>query len=804
MKKIVILTGLVLCIYNTIAQQCFSGIPAQSIYSLTSQSQRFGIADFNNDNIKDVYVAETGTSTSKVEILLGTVSGQFTFTTAITHSSFNTVIDAAAEDLDKDGNMDLVVASRSSKILTLFSGNGNGTFTYSTQIATNQFLVDIETGDFNNDTYPDIAAISSGTNLSVYFNNAGTGFNAPVNYSIVATASQIQSADINHDGALDLLTANNTNKSFSVFFGSASGTFSAAVNYTVAANGSPFSITVNDLNNDGHQDVALSCRDNLSIVTYFGNSAGAFAFNSISYQTQNFSPYKIISADVNQDLYADLVVLDDINYNFEVIDGSAGYLYNTIKRYAVEANGRDILCNDIDSDGSLELLILDSQLKIADIANGKPVVAENFLTKTNATGITTADFNNDGRLDFALCHDFSNQVSVMMANAANGYSLAQTYTVGTRPNSVVSDDTDGDSFADLIVSNYNMSKVSVLKGFGNGTFTLSAQYPVQSGPGRLCLANLNNDSNKDVVVTNYFSNSISVLPSNGNGTFGTAINIPVGTNPTDVLSSDFNNDGINDVAISNYTDSSLYVLYSNGNFSFTNQPVLRTGKNPSAIVSNDFNNDGYRDLAVVNTGAKTMYVYFNSVAGFTSSYDSYVIGNSASDITSGDFDQDGSVDIAVSCATPGKVYYFAGSSTGTFTFKTSYQVNYNAKRMLVADFDGNASDDIALCNDLNNNQLSMLYNCGSFTATSIHGLTAAEDLYKVFPNPFNGYLAIEAVRNEVCMVEFYNMLGELVMSWPVSSDQATINTMPLKQGLYILLLKDKSNVVLQKNKLIKR
>ena len=99
----------------------------------------------------------------------------------------------------------------------------------------------------------------------------------------------------------------------------------------------------------------------------------------------------------------------------------------------------------------------------------------------------------------------------------------------------------------------------------------------------------------------------------------------------------------------------------------------------------------------------------------------------------------------------------------------------------------------------------MLYPCGSFTPTSINATYEKEDLYKVFPNPFDAYLNVEtAASNEARTAELYNMLGEMVTSYALSNDQEMISTASLKPGLYILLLKNKQHETVQKSKVIKK
>src|SRR5437016_6541491 len=74
-------------------------------------------------------------------------------------------------------------------------------------------------------------------------------FASAVNYGAGAAPRWIAAADLNHDGKLDLVTANQNSKNVSVFIGNGDGTFAAAVNYAVGD--TPLSVAIADVNGDG-------------------------------------------------------------------------------------------------------------------------------------------------------------------------------------------------------------------------------------------------------------------------------------------------------------------------------------------------------------------------------------------------------------------------------------------------------------------------------------------------------------------------------------------------------------------------
>ena len=102
--------------------------------------------------------------------------------------------------------------------------------------------------------------------------------------------------------------------------------------------------------------------------------------------------------------------------------------------------------------------------------------APTFATKTDYStgnapyGVTSADFNGDGKLDLAVANANDNSVSVLLGNGNGAFGGKTDYPVGNTPYAVTSADFNGDGKADLAVVNSNADTLSVLFGNGDGTF----------------------------------------------------------------------------------------------------------------------------------------------------------------------------------------------------------------------------------------------------------------------------------------------------------------------------------------------
>src|SRR5215467_12602544 len=123
-------------------------------------------------------------------------------------------------------------------------------------------------------------------------------------------------------------------------------------------------------------------------------------------------------------------------------------------------------------DGRLDLLASrgfssDMVLMVGNGTGGFSVLPFAIPTGNFVSGLAVADFNLDGRPDFAVTNFAGGNVSIMLHNGS-GFSSAGTVGAGTNPNSAVTGDFNQDGKPDLAVSNVSSNDVTVLLGNGSG------------------------------------------------------------------------------------------------------------------------------------------------------------------------------------------------------------------------------------------------------------------------------------------------------------------------------------------------
>ncbi|CAF1077798.1 unnamed protein product [Adineta steineri] len=145
---------------------CFGNGSFQNNATYTTGSTPYSVraADFTGDSILDLVVANFGSNS--VSIFIGTGTGEFIAATPATYATTSSSpVDIAIQDLNGDSKMDLAVCNQVGNTITVFLGNGNGTFGQGQDYSsTGQKLQSIIAQDFNKDGKYDLAVTSQNSN----------------------------------------------------------------------------------------------------------------------------------------------------------------------------------------------------------------------------------------------------------------------------------------------------------------------------------------------------------------------------------------------------------------------------------------------------------------------------------------------------------------------------------------------------------------------------------------------------------------------------------------------------------------
>ena len=145
-------------------------------------------------------------------------------------------------------------------------------------------------------------------------------FAEPKRFPAGHAPTALRLADVDDDGALDIVTANTGGGTVSVLPGRGDGRFLPRL--TSATGAHPVDLALADFNDDGALDVATCGRDTGAVSVVFGDGRGRFG-PLVSYPLEP-SLHAVIAADINGDGHPDIIAAQSPTF----ADGALRLLYN--------------------------------------------------------------------------------------------------------------------------------------------------------------------------------------------------------------------------------------------------------------------------------------------------------------------------------------------------------------------------------------------------------------------------------------------------------------------------------------------
>lgn len=343
-----------------------------------------------------------------------------------------------------------------------------------------------------------------------------TKFAAPVTFIADEELFDLCTCDLNADGKPDIAATKVVTGENSIFAmptdimvlqnNSTPGTLTAAsfqkfdktnfpvLNLTFATD----NIVCGDLQGDGYPELVMtragSTRNSIHILrnTTAGVTLNFALVAPLLLDDVHFAT-RLALRDLNRDGKPEIIVTNTFNDIFYVFlnQSAAGTLsFNpTPVKLSIKADGDGVLTTyeadlqDLNGDGLPDIIINQWQTGNLYIMRNQSTGTLSFATpqKIALPGglnrLTSADFNNDGKLDLAITSTLNNQLDVLLNQTATGatsFAFAPSISMitATGPWGLDVGDIDGDGDPDIAVTSRNQTTLNVF--LHNGNFTTPA------------------------------------------------------------------------------------------------------------------------------------------------------------------------------------------------------------------------------------------------------------------------------------------------------------------------------------------
>lgn len=353
----------------------------------------------------------------------------------------------------------------------------------------------ITAADLDQDGDVEIIAVSSGygdDDLIWHKNNGNSTINTTkvdVTGGLGGDRNAVYAADIDQDGDIDLVTAENGDDDVTIFYNTnGRGTSWSSNRIADSARGAT-KIFVGNFGTDGFPDIAVVTEDDDDVRIWRQTSRGNFS--SITLDGSLNEARAIFGADFDRDGDLDVVAAGD-NELFWYRNNGGGNSWTAIS-ISTSYNVWDVVAADIDQDGDQDIIIAaDNGVRYWRNNGSGSFSGLTTVVSFRVYQLDAEDIDQDGDIDLVFGEGNSDSGDVLYWYSNNGNGSFTAYTIDTGLDgitAVYAGDINNDGFPDVLAGTEGeddiywyrneLRKVSVtaginpIEGVSNGTFTIT-------------------------------------------------------------------------------------------------------------------------------------------------------------------------------------------------------------------------------------------------------------------------------------------------------------------------------------------
>ncbi|MBI1374810.1 MAG: LEPR-XLL domain-containing protein, partial [Phycisphaera sp.] len=306
-------------------------------------------ADVDGDGDMDVLSASRNDDT----IAWYENDGTANFTPHTITASADAAVSVFAADVDGDGDIDVLSASVYDDKIAWYENDGSENFTPHTITTTADGAFSVFAADVDGDGDMDVLSASGNDDTVAWYENDGAENFTP--HTVTNTADgafSVFAADVDGDGDLDVLSASFNDDKIAWYENDGSQNFTGHT-ITAGADGA-WSVFAADVDGDGDMDVLSASYYDDKIAWYENDGSQVFTAHTIDAAADGV--YSVFAADVNGDSRVDVLSAsrNDTTIAWYENDGSQNFTKHAI---STTADGYSVIAADVDGDGDLDVLI---------------------------------------------------------------------------------------------------------------------------------------------------------------------------------------------------------------------------------------------------------------------------------------------------------------------------------------------------------------------------------------------------------------------------------------------------------------
>jgi uncharacterized repeat protein (TIGR01451 family) len=363
------------------------------------------------------------------EFRAATLGGSSTFITHPVTSTLSVYYNygVALGDLDRDGDLDAVLANGSSRPETVWLNDGTGGLSLhpTTPAFGGGDSRDVTLGDLDGDGDLDVVVTNALTN-TVWLNDGGGNFSAhPTTPNLEANSSAATAlGDLDGDGDLDAIVANYV--SDTVWLNDGAGNLALHSSTPDLAGGGSQDVDLGDLDGDGDLDAVVATGGYIPQVVRFNDGAGNFTALG-GFDSSSAARVALGDLDGDGDLDAVLAKFGQPQTMW-LNDGRGHFSPHPTTPSFGAGDSRDVVLGDLDGDGDLDAVVANenSQPQTVWLNDGAGNLTAHPDSPDFGGGrsqnIALGDLDGDGDLD-AIVGDNSDFGTTVWLNGIPEYKV---------------------------------------------------------------------------------------------------------------------------------------------------------------------------------------------------------------------------------------------------------------------------------------------------------------------------------------------------------------------------------------------